>query len=267
MVPRLVAFLVLNVVAVPMYSLLRLIRVPSWRRAVEIFYCGAAITLAGLKPQVAGAAVGGEGVLYVSNHVSYLDILVLNRLIDGSFVAKAEVANWPLFGLIGRLTRTVFIARKSVKAREQSEEIGSLLSAGRNLILFPEGTTTDGYAVSSFKSSLFAFSDVPTLAENITIQPVSIAYTRYADRTPLVGDRHKLYTWYGDVEFLPHFLRVMGLKGAQVQVQFHPEMRHGTWTDRKDLTRQLEAQVRDGVADAWRTIEPPGSQIGELSTE
>lgn len=253
-VPRLIGFALLNLICVPLYVPLRLLPLRRWRRAVEIAYCAAALWLVGLTPRVTGRPAPGRGVLYVSNHVSYLDILVLNRLIDGSFVAKAEVATWPLIGLIGRLTRTVFIKRQTTEARKQSQEIVARLATGDNLILFPEGTTTGGQSVAPFKSSLLAIAEMPDVTDMVTIQPVSIAYTRYADGTPLTGERHRLYTWYGNVELMPHVMQVMGLIGADVEVVFHPPIARGMWTNRKDLTRRLQGEVARGVAETWRRL-------------
>lgn len=258
---RLALFALINIALVPAYiaacgPLARL------RPRLRILYCRLANRLIGLSVHAQGAICTDPAVLFVANHVSYLDVPVLGSLIEAAFVAKAEVARWPLFGLIGRLTRTVFIERSSGNVMAQRDEMVGRLAAGESLILFPEGTSTDGSRVHAFKSSLFSITegaaarrggglrsaDVPP----VTVQPVSVAYARYADGTPLTGPHRALYCWFGGATFLPHFWRVLGLKGGRVEVSFHLPLRTGDWRDRKELARKAHALVAAGVAAAHR---------------
>ena len=82
--------------------------------------------------------------LYVCNHVSYLDIELLGGLIPGSFVAKAEVATWPFFSTLAKAQRTIFVERRSSKTSTSRDEMMRRLNTGDNLMLFPEGTSSDG---------------------------------------------------------------------------------------------------------------------------
>lgn len=240
---RLALFALLNIVLIPVYLL------AGRRQRVEIqrFYCRQINRMLGLQVRTIGAVCGEKPVLFVANHVSYLDIPVLGSLIDAVFVAKAEVARWPLFGFLGRLTRTAFIERSGGEVMVQRQDLSSRLGDGDSLILFPEGTSTDGAAVRPFKSSLFSIAAPPGGDGMVTVQPVSIAYARYADGTPLIGAHRALYCWFGGATMFPHLLRVLGLKGALVEVRFHPPLRAGDWRDRKDLARRAHALVAAGV--------------------
>jgi 1-acyl-sn-glycerol-3-phosphate acyltransferase len=258
---RLALFALINIALVPAYvaacgPLARL------RPRLRILYCRLANQLIGLSVRAHGTICADRAVLFVANHVSYLDVPVLGSLIEAAFVAKAEVARWPLFGLIGRLTRTVFIERSGGDVMAQRDQMVGRFAAGDSLILFPEGTSTDGSGVRAFKSSLFSITDGAAARRRggmktedvppVTVQPVSVAYTRYADGTPLTGPHRSLYCWFGGATFLPHFWRVLGLRGGLVDVTFHPPLRTGDWRDRKDLARKAHGVVAAGVAAAHR---------------
>ena len=98
-------------------------------------------------------------MLFAANHISYLDITVLGSLLDASFIAKTEVAGWPLFGWLARLQRSVFIDRRARSTAHQRDSIAARLAAGEALILFPEGTSGDGNRLLPFKSALFSVAD------------------------------------------------------------------------------------------------------------
>src|SRR6185437_1390398 len=112
-----------------------------------------------------------------SNHTGYLDISVLGSRLPASFIAKSEVARWPLFGWLAKLQRSVFVDRQVRSTAQQRDAIAERLAAKDALILFPEGTSNDGTFVLPFKSALFSVvfgkSETP-----VTVQPVSLAYTR-----------------------------------------------------------------------------------------
>jgi len=109
-----------------------------------------------IRIETRGTMSAAKPTLFVCNHSSYLDISVLGTLIEGSFVAKAEVANWPFFGFLAKLQRTVFVDRqRRSAAHQQRDQLARRLDAGDNLILFPEGTSNDGNRTLPFRSALF----------------------------------------------------------------------------------------------------------------
>lgn len=248
---RLTAFVLLTAALLPAYALC-LGPLRAVRRPIQVFWCRLVCRLCALEVRVSGTRHDGGATLFVSNHVSYLDIPVLSQLIEATFVAKSEVADWPLFGLIARVTGTVFVDRRGSKARRQREELRRRLAGGENLLLFAEGTSTDGASVAPFKSALLdvAVDTAAPMAAHTVVQPVSVAYPIGRDGVALTGERAAYYAWYGDMTLAPHLWRMLGRTGAEVDVQFHPPVRPAMFADRKGLARHCHAAVASGVAAA-----------------
>jgi 1-acyl-sn-glycerol-3-phosphate acyltransferase len=198
---------------------------------------------------VTGVPMIKAPVLFIGNHVSYLDIVVLSAAVDGSFVAKAEVASWPLFGWLAKLQRTIFIERRASRIRMQRDEIGMRLEAGDSLFLFPEGTSNDGTHVLPFKSALFAVAERKVADQALVVQPFSIAYTRL-DGLPIWRDWRPLYAWYGDMELPGHMWRMLGLGRVQADLIFHDPVIFDAFGTRKALADYCWRVVADGVARA-----------------
>src|SRR5262249_58499052 len=135
--------------------------------------------------------------LFAANHTGYLDIAVLGSVMPGSFVSKAEVASWPLFGWMAKLQRCVFVDRQVRSTAQQRDAIAERLAAGDALILFPEGTSADGNFILPFKSALF--SVVYKRDQPVTVQPVSLTYTRL-DGLPIGRMMRPFFAWYGDMD-------------------------------------------------------------------
>jgi len=174
----------------------------------------------GIELQVRGERAQGKPMLFVANHASYLDITVLGALIRGSFVAKAEIADWPFFGLLAKLQRTVFIERRSAHAAKHRDEIGRRLEAGDDLILFPEGTSSDGNRILPFKSALFSVADREVDGKPLAIQPVSVAYLKL-DGLPIGREWRPRIAWYGGMNMIAHAWNVFSLGKLTVEIGFH----------------------------------------------
>ncbi len=213
----------------------------------------------GIRVERRGRQSRVEPTLYVSNHSSYIDITVLGSVIRGSFVAKAEVARWPFFGLLAKLQRTVFIDRHARKTAQHRDSLMSRLEAGDNLILFPEGTSDDGNRVRRFKSSLLSVAEGEPGGEMLTVQPVSITYTRL-DGLPLGRHLRPYFAWYGDMDMAPHMWRWAGLGRLTVTVHFHRSVRFGDFGSRKALSEHCEAEVARGMARALSGRPQPGEE-------
>ena len=203
----------------------------------------------GFTVEVAGVRSQNAPALFVSNHVSYLDITVLGSLIRGSFISKAEVGDWPMFGLLAKLQRTVFLDRRGIRAAAQRDELTSRLEAGDSLILFPEGTSDDGTTVLPFKSALFAVAETALDGKRLTVQPVSIAYTAL-DGMPLGRAFRPRYAWYGDMTLLPHLWEMLGFGVVTVSVTFHDPIDPGAFASRKTLAEHCHRVVAGGVEAA-----------------
>lgn len=187
--------------------------------------------------------------LFVSNHISYLDITVLASLVRLSFIAKSEVATWPLFGLLAKLQRSVFVERRPARTAHHRDAIGARLDAGDRLVLFAEGTSSDGNRVLPFKSALFSVAERTTDGVPLAIQPVSIAYVRL-DGLPLGREWRAYYAWYGDMEMPAHFWKIFTLGRVTVEVRFHPPVTIQDIGNRKALSDYCHHQVAQGVTEA-----------------
>ncbi len=220
------------------------------RGAAELWFA-VCCSLTGLKIDVRGLPASGRQVVFACNHVSYLDIPVLGFLLDAVFVAKSEVASWPLFGLIARLGRTVFVDRDPRRARNQAGDIRKRLHHGASMVLFPEGTSSNGHSVLAFKSALFeAFRSADSIDKPVWVQPVSIAYVRSAGGETLRLGLEDAYAWHGDMTLAPHLFKALCLRGATVDVTFHEPVRVSRFDSRKDLANHCQGQVAEGVRDA-----------------
>jgi 1-acyl-sn-glycerol-3-phosphate acyltransferase len=178
--------------------------------------------------------------LMVSNHLSYLDILVYSSLTEGTFVSKSEVRHWPVFGWFARMSGTIFVRRtRRMEAVSAGQEIRRVLDQGQLVILFPEGTSTNGSEILPFKSSLLE----PATNHNTPLHIGAIHYT-LAD-----GCAANEVCYWGDQTFFPHFTNLMTKEHVKARVRFAPVQR--PTSDRKQLARYLHgeiAKLKGGIA-------------------
>jgi len=200
--------------------------------------------------RVRGEPVRGEGVLMVANHTSWADIIIFSAVTPLSFVSKAEVAAWPLFGTLARLQRTVFVERTRRSATGETRDvIRERLLAGDTLLLFPEGTSHDGNRVLPFKSALLGAAEaVLANGQHVKVQPVSAAFTGLYGM-PMGRENRPLFAWYGEMEMVPHLWEALKAGPLDVVVQFHPPFSLDSM-DRKTLARQAQEVVQAGLAQA-----------------
>ncbi len=212
--------------------------------------------IAGIDVHQHGRPALGEGVLMVSNHVSYIDIIALGAKLPCSFVAKSEVAGWPVFGWLAKLQRTIFVVRDPRKAAEQMAPLRARLDDREScVILFPEGTSYDGERIGPFKSSLFQAAEIhPRDGDGtVLVQPVSIAYTRL-DGMPMGRAFRPLYAWYGDMELMSHLAGWLGIGRVGIDIIYHEPMRLGDFSSRKALAAACQSAVARGVETARRGV-------------
>jgi lyso-ornithine lipid O-acyltransferase len=260
---RLGAYLAWTVPQMPVQALGLALR-RRWAATFPRFYHRCCCRILGIQVRAIGRAVTARPVLFAANHVSYLDITVLGSLLDASFIAKTEVAGWPLFGWLARLQRSVFIDRRARSTAHQRDSIAARLAAGEALILFPEGTSGDGNRLLPFKSALFSVADHGVTGA-VTVQPVSVAYTRL-DGMPLGRGLRPFFAWYGSMALAPHLWRMLGLGRLEVVVEFHPPTSLTVCGSRKMLARYCEERVAEGLAGALsgrRETPEPGAPSSE----
>ncbi|MBL8698620.1 MAG: 1-acyl-sn-glycerol-3-phosphate acyltransferase [Alphaproteobacteria bacterium] len=216
-------------------------RLPHWyhRRCCRIF---------GFDVVVRGTPSADRPTLFVANHVSYLDITVFSALIPVSFVAKREVAAWPFFGWLARLQRTVFVGRERRNVHGERDELGNALARGRNLMLFPEATSWDGTRIKPFKSSLLSVAEIAPEGRPLTVQPMTIAYTR-VDGMPIGRSHRPFFAWYGDMELVEHLWQAMGIGRTTVVVEFHEPVTFARFGSRKALTQHCEQVIGTALSE------------------
>ncbi|MCF3639190.1 1-acyl-sn-glycerol-3-phosphate acyltransferase [Rhizobium sp. TRM95111] len=219
----------------------------SLRRRLPRLWHKAACLAVGIHVRVHGALEESRPLLLVSNHVAWQDILVLGAIADVVYIAKSEVRAWPVFGILARLQATIFVVREEKrKAGDQVNEIGRRLADGEVVVLFPEGTTSDGNRLLEIKSSLFgaAASAVPHAPGGVVhIQPVSIAYTGVHGMA--MGRFHRpIAAWPGDIALAPHLIGIMREGAVDVDVDFGERLDYGGDSNRKVVSRQIETRIR-----------------------
>jgi len=214
-------------------------------RALPRFYHRLCRSILGFRVVVLGQPSDRPGTLFVVNHASYFDIILLGGLIEGSFVAKSEVATWPLFGWLAKLQRTVFVDRQIRTTAVQRNAIVERLAQGENLILFPEGTSNDGNRLLPFKSALFSAAAAEDML--IPVQPVSIAYVAL-DGMPMGRLFRPLVAWYGDMELTPHLWEFMGLGLVKAVIEFHPIVTLPEMGSRKALSEHCRNVIAEGLS-------------------
>lgn len=215
---------------------------------VRRIWCRACARIVGVRFTVEGRPFGDCPTLYVANHVSYLDILVLGAVLDGTFIAKSEIASWPLFGLLGRMTRTLFIRRHWRSALIQRNALAARMRQGESFILFGEGTSSDGLGVLPLKTSLLSVAEPWVLDCPVAVQPVTLVFAQLADGTTIGRNNCDIYAWYGDGEFLPHLWRALQHEGLEIQVRVADPILSWSVRSRKLLGKMLHTRLSGQLA-------------------
>jgi len=238
-------FLILSVILVALVLLMRVVHPHNPFLLPRLFY-KMLTGMMGIRVRVYGKPSTATYVLFTSNHVSYLDIPVLGSVLKSGFVAKSEVASWPLFGFMSKVLNTAFIERKSTRAAAQQAVLRERIVTLKHLILFPEGTSTRGLTALPFKSSLFGvFEQAST--DDVTIQPVSLVCTEFEGRKITSDETRDRYAWHGDMTLLPHLWAAFKNGAFTVDVTFHAPIAASNGMDRKQLAATCHDMVARGI--------------------
>ena len=250
----LIGFLAWTGITAPIQMILRRVSEPGARVFPQIYFRGVCAIL-GIKVNARGSLVRDRPLLIAANHTSYFDIVVLGSLGPLSFISKSEVAEWPLFGILAKLARTVFVEReRRAKTAAHRDMIHARLSSGDSLVLFPEGTSSDGNRVLPFKSALIGAAQPSRTLDDasmppILVQPVAVAYTRLHG-LPMGRHFRPFFAWYGDMELVPHLWEAFCLGPFDVDVHFYPPVTFSQFGSRKEMATYCETMVTAGVGHA-----------------
>lgn len=238
MVARLLAALGWTLACAPVQLLL--LRLPGrGSERFACFYWRVFARVIGLRLRVIGrpASDAARPVIFIANHSSWLDIVALGAVLPGCFVAKSEIAGWPGIGMVARLGRTVFVSRTRGKTAQEADALAARLDAGDNVILFPEGTTSDGARVLPFRSSFLAISGHRARP---ALQPVTLVYDRL-DGLPVCRRNRPLISWFADMEIVPHYAEI-GRHDVRATILLDPPLTPPL-PDRKALAALLEQRI------------------------
>lgn len=244
----------LTAMLLPFHLLALGMRWPA-RKTIPVKWHRGVLALLGIRVHVHGAPhISDTGLLLAANHVSWVDIAVMGSVAPLSFIAKDEVRDWGVFGKLARWQRTVFITReRRADTHRQASAISQRLDEGDTLVLFPEGTTSDGNFIYPFKSSLFgALGLTGTQAKSAHwVQPVALVYTRLHG-LPMGRYDRPLVAWPGDIELMPHLLEVVRRGVIDVEVCFGDPVQAGPHSDRKQITADMHRTVKQMASAALR---------------
>lgn len=244
---------------------------PAGARVLPNWYHRQVCRLIGLRLGVSGRVDAQRPSLLVANHSSWLDIPVLSAVAPVSFVAKQEVGRWPFVSSLARLQRTVFVDRQRRQDVDQTTtEIIQRLRQGDNILLFAEGTSSDGNRVLPFKTSLFAAVKPParlgaavkdgrasdaTSGQELVVQTISVVYTKLHG-VPFSRRQRSIVGWYGDMEMQGHAWALLKAGPIDVDIRVSPPVPLSEYVDRKALAKATEALVRQDVVAALRGLLP-----------
>ncbi len=210
-------------------------------RFIPVYFHKLVLWLVNIEVKIEGKILkkqGDDGILLVSNHISYIDIPVLGSLVPINFVAKEEVKNWALIGILAKIGSTIFVKRSKDQLLKEKNSIQKVIDNGGKVILFPEGTTSDGTRVLNFKSSLFSSVE----NKDYCIQPVVINYKKI-NGLPINRWLKPMIAWYGDMEFKPHLIKMICLGSIIVKVNFLKPVNARQFKNRKSMTLFLQSVI------------------------
>jgi 1-acyl-sn-glycerol-3-phosphate acyltransferase len=210
----------------------RLGRAPRWTTRVAVWWHGHLLRILAIQTRPDGAAQ--PGCLLVCNHVSWLDIPVIAARSPVRFVSKSEVRGWPLIGWLAAIAGTQFIARGALQIDRVGAGLSASLAAGQHLVIFPEGTTSDGTTVLEFHARLFALA----LEAEVPVQPVALAYRRAGATTP-----DPIAPFLGDDTLVAHLLRLIRHDDLVAEIRFLEPLSPLAGETRRELARRTRARI------------------------
>ena len=193
--------------------------------------------------------ISKDHVVFVGNHLSYIDIIAIGSTLRTHFISKDDVKSWPLFGIMAILSDTVFISRSRKSVSKSINDISDKLNLNRRLVLFAEGTSSRGDNVLPFKSSLFELFLNSKIKEKIAIQPFTLSVQTLNSLPVTNPETLDQYSYYGDITMAPHLWSFAKGKGAHIILKFHPPIQASEFNDRKEFATMCHAIVDQGLRE------------------
>ena len=229
---RLIIFLLLTLALLP-FQFIIVFFIKNYTYIIPYFYHKICLRIFGIKIKTFGKVSINSPILLISNHASYLDIIILGSLFKTSFIAKKEISKWPLLGILAKLQNTIFIDRRVSSLKNQENKIIKHLNEKKNLVIFPEGTSSDGNRVLPFKSSLFNIFE-KNLNSKILVQTITIVYKKI-NGIPMNRIERKNITWHSNMDLIPNIFNVLKKLSIEVEIIFNDEFLPSKEYDRKKI--------------------------------
>ena len=229
---RLIIFLLLTLALLP-FQFIIVFFIKNYTYIIPYFYHKICLRIFGIKIKTFGKISINSPILLISNHASYLDIIILGSLFKTSFIAKKEILKWPLLGILAKLQNTIFIDRRISSLRSQENKIIKHLNKKKNLVIFPEGTSSDGNRVLPFKSSLFNIFE-KNLNSKVLVQTITIVYKKI-NGIAMNRIERKNITWHSNMDLIPNIFNVLKKLSIEVEIIFNDEFLPSKKYDRKKL--------------------------------
>jgi len=210
---------------------------------IKKFWSRTVIRTIGIEWEIVG--LRSEAHIFVSNHISWIDILAINSILDVVFIAKKEVRSWPGLGVLAALGQTIFIERKSLNALSHMRAVEECLKKGQSIFFFPEGTSTDGSIIKKFKSSLFEVCYGKTFEEKSlgSVQPLTIIY-----KSPIKNDPGFYSFWREEDTIFENIKKIIKTeRQGRVRLVFHKPIEFNKYGNRKHLSYACYKVVRNGL--------------------
>lgn len=248
-----VVFVILGVIAMTLVlavphliGILLKSRISAW---IPLIWHQLALRLLKMRVRVVGRPIRGEPALFVSNHVSWLDIVTMGATLPASFVAKHEVGTWPGIKYLANLQRTIYVSRDRKTAQKEREDMQARLERGDSLILFPEGTSQDGLRIAPFRSAFLSLADIKPNGKPLKVQPFAVTYTK-VDGFPVSRRSMDRVAWYGDMELAPHLFDYLKGGPYECTLQFFEPVTMEQVGNRKKLADYCREKIVAGNSDA-----------------
>lgn len=233
---------------IPPVWIAKTLRKPAARDAMVRGCYRGLLRILGLRLHVQGSMDAARPLLVVTNHLSYLDIIILGSQ-GVRFTPKGEIERWPLIGFICRLCDSVFIDRRPEQVQEMAQRIKASLAGGAVVAMFPEATTGNGLHLLPFKSGFFSLAEEGVDGRELAVQPAAIAYTRIS-RLPIDRTQWPELAWYGDMELAPHLLHLLTLGAINVELTYLPPLTITECGNRKHMAQAAHNAIAGAIEES-----------------
>ena len=240
---KLLAFIFITLILLPLQIIIRLFASGQAAFVIPRLWHKLVCAIYGIRISAQGTPSQSQHVLFVGNHISYLDIPVISSLMPVRFIAKKDVASWPVFGFLAKLQQTYVIDRSRMAAAQEKAQLSQTIMTGGRFLVFPEGTSSDGSQVLPFKSAAFSMLFDDALTDKPLIQPISVVIKQVNGAPPTTQTQRDVYAWHGDMDLAPHLWALGKQRRVDIAVIFHDSFNIAEGLDRKALAYKCHEVV------------------------